>query len=122
MAGSVIRVAAIGIYMQGTTRTVRICSSDGSPSTAKWPVGVAPFAAGLISLKPGDPAVDACCDELHATLEAHGISVLLRIRSDAEAGGVRLVLVAEHRAVLHPMHVTGASDHFALHPTVTAVG
>lgn len=39
---AVIRVAAIGIYMQGTTRTVRICSSDGSPSTAKWPVGVAP--------------------------------------------------------------------------------
>lgn len=42
---AVIRVAAIGIYMQGTTRTVRICSSDGSPGTAKWPVGVAP--AGL---------------------------------------------------------------------------
>ena len=36
---AVIRVAAIGIYMQGTTRTVRICSSDGSPRTARWPVG-----------------------------------------------------------------------------------
>ncbi|KQP34627.1 hypothetical protein ASG60_03340 [Methylobacterium sp. Leaf469] len=39
---AVIRVAAIGIYMQGTTRTVRICSSDASPATAKWPVGLAP--------------------------------------------------------------------------------
>lgn len=40
-----IRVAAIGIYMQGANRTVRICSSDGSPSSAKWSVGPAP--AGL---------------------------------------------------------------------------
>jgi hypothetical protein len=39
---AVIRVAAIGIYMQGTTRSVRICSSDGSAGAPKWAVGPAP--------------------------------------------------------------------------------
>jgi Flp pilus assembly pilin Flp len=41
-AQAVIRVAAIGVYMQGSNRTVRICSSDGSPASEKWAVGPVP--------------------------------------------------------------------------------
>lgn len=36
-----IRITAIGIYMKGTARTVRVCSSAASNATAR-PVGVAP--------------------------------------------------------------------------------
>ncbi|SFG76095.1 TadE/TadG family type IV pilus assembly protein [Methylobacterium gossipiicola] len=39
---AVIRVAAIGIYMRGNSRTVRVCSSDGTAGAAKWAVGPAP--------------------------------------------------------------------------------
>jgi len=39
---AVIRVATIGIYKQGSARTVRVCSSDGSDGAPKWAVGPAP--------------------------------------------------------------------------------
>lgn len=41
-AKAAVQVAAIGIYKQGDARSVRICSSDGSPGAAIWPVGPAP--------------------------------------------------------------------------------
>ncbi|MET0527802.1 MAG: TadE/TadG family type IV pilus assembly protein [Microvirga sp.] len=39
---AVIRVAAIGIYMRGSARIVRVCSSFGSAGAPKWAVGPAP--------------------------------------------------------------------------------
>ena len=31
-----------------------------------WPEQVAPFAAAILNLKPGDPACDALCEQLYA--------------------------------------------------------
>jgi len=41
-----------------------------------WPESVAPFAIGLINLKPGDPETDAAGDALYERLTKAGIDVL----------------------------------------------
>jgi prolyl-tRNA synthetase len=72
-----VRLVHGGSYGIGVSRLVgAIIEASHDDAGIVWPASVAPFAMGLVSLKPGDPAVDACCDELHATLEARGISVL----------------------------------------------
>jgi prolyl-tRNA synthetase len=41
-----------------------------------WPDSVAPFAVGIIDLKPGDKACAAACDEIYGKLTAAGLEVL----------------------------------------------
>jgi len=41
-----------------------------------WPDSVAPFAVGIIDLKPGDGACAAACDEIYGKLTAAGLEVL----------------------------------------------
>jgi anti-anti-sigma factor len=54
-------------------------------------------------------------------LGARGIAVLLTIRRNADTHDVRLVLVADHQAVLRPLQLTASTDQLTLYPTV-AVG
>jgi prolyl-tRNA synthetase len=66
-----------GSYGIGVSRLVgAIIEASHDEAGIIWPAAVAPFALGLVSLKPGDAAVDAACEEIHARLEASGVSVL----------------------------------------------
>ncbi|SDW33802.1 prolyl-tRNA synthetase [Albimonas donghaensis] len=51
----------------------------------KWPEAVAPFGAGIVNLKVGDPDVDAACAQIYAALSAAGVDPLLDDR-DERAG------------------------------------
>ncbi|MEO6687599.1 MAG: proline--tRNA ligase [Dokdonella sp.] len=66
-----------GSYGIGVSRLVgaiiEACHDDAG---IVWPDAVAPFAVGIVSLKAGDAAVDAACDDLYARLETSGIHVL----------------------------------------------
>ena len=42
----------------------------------KWPASVAPFHAGILSLKAGDEACDGACDQIYQALAAKGFDVL----------------------------------------------
>ncbi len=53
-------------------------------------------------------------------LGARGISVLITIARTAQARDVQLILVADHRAVLRPLQLTGTDDLFTLVPTLDA--
>jgi prolyl-tRNA synthetase len=43
----------------------------------KWPLSVAPFAAGIVNMKSGDAAVDEACEKLYRALTAADCDVLL---------------------------------------------
>jgi prolyl-tRNA synthetase len=51
-----------------------------------WPDAVAPFGVGIISLRPGDAAVDAACEQAYAALAAAGKQPLLD-DTDERPGG-----------------------------------
>ncbi len=66
-----------GSYGIGVSRLVgAIIEASHDDAGIVWPDAVAPFAVGLVSLKVGDAAVDAACEDLYAKLEAKGVSVL----------------------------------------------
>ena len=98
-----VRLVHGGSYGIGVSRLVgAIIEASHDEAGIVWPANVAPFAVGLISLKPGDPAVDACCDELHATLEARGIGVLYDDsdqRAGAKFAGMDLIGLPVHVVV-----------------------
>src|SRR6185295_6977826 len=50
-----------------------------------WPDGLAPFAVGLINLKPGDKATDLAADGIYQSLTTAGLDVLYDDR-DERAG------------------------------------
>ena len=50
-----------------------------------WPEEVAPFKAGIVNVKQGDPTADKVCGNLHAELNAAGIETLYDDR-DERAG------------------------------------
>ena len=47
-----------------------------------WPAAVAPFQVGIVNAKQGDPASDAACEKLYATLARAGIEVLYDDRTE----------------------------------------
>jgi len=66
-----------GSYGIGVSRLVgAIIEASHDEHGIVWPDAVAPFDVGLVSLKPGDAAVDAACERLAAALEAAGLGVL----------------------------------------------
>ena len=76
----------MGSYGIGVSRLVgAIIEASHDDSGIIWPDSVAPFAVGLINLKPGDAASDRVCNELQAKLDSAGISVLYDDR-DGRAG------------------------------------
>lgn len=49
---------------------------------------------------------------------AAGLTVLVTVREAAEAAGIRLCLVADTRAVLRPLTITGLADVFDVCPDI----
>jgi prolyl-tRNA synthetase len=76
----------MGSYGVGVSRLVAaIIEASHDESGIIWPDAVAPFAVGLINLKPGDDATDEVSQTLAARLESAGVSVLYD-DLDARAG------------------------------------
>jgi prolyl-tRNA synthetase len=76
----------MGSYGIGPSRLVAaIIEASHDDNGIVWPEAVAPFDVALLSLKPGDGAVDKACSELYATLTASGRDVLYDDR-DERAG------------------------------------
>jgi len=66
-----------GSYGIGVSRlTGAIIEASHDEDGIIWPDSVAPFAIGLINLKPGDPATDAAGEALYERLTKAGIDVL----------------------------------------------
>jgi prolyl-tRNA synthetase len=67
----------MGSYGIGVSRLVAaIIEASHDDSGIIWPESVAPFAVGLINLKPGDAVTDEICEALYLRLQRAGISVL----------------------------------------------
>ena len=66
---------------------------------------------------PGDLMIDLA--EV-TFLASSGLAVLIRAAGEAEERGIRLTLIAQHRAVLRPLQVTRTSDRFHIEPTLGA--
>lgn len=66
-----------GSYGIGVSRLIgAIIEASHDDAGICWPVPVAPFKIGLISLGVGDPDCDDVCLKLHASLEGRGIETL----------------------------------------------
>ncbi|MCI3178825.1 proline--tRNA ligase [Caulobacter sp. CCUG 60055] len=62
-----------GSYGVGVSRLLgAIIEASHDEGGIIWPDSVAPFGVGIISLKPGDAAVDAVCDQAYRALSAAG--------------------------------------------------
>ena len=76
----------MGSYGVGVSRLVgAVIEASHDEAGIIWPDSVAPFAVGLINLKPGDQPTDAAADGLYERLTNAGISVLYDDR-DERAG------------------------------------
>ncbi len=66
-----------GSYGIGVSRLVgAIIEASHDDDGIVWPDSVAPFAVGLVNLKPGDAACDNACYTLYKSLAAVGIDAL----------------------------------------------
>jgi len=80
------RPVHMGSYGVGVSRLAgALIEASHDDAGIIWPDAVAPFAVGLVNMKPGDAAVDAACEDLYARLEAAGVEVLYD-DTDARAG------------------------------------
>jgi len=71
------RPVHMGSYGVGVSRLVGgIIEASHDDAGIVWPDAVAPFAVGLINMKPGDAAVDGACERLYAELGQAGLDVL----------------------------------------------
>ncbi len=67
----------MGSYGVGVSRlTGALIEAYHDDAGCKWPMAVAPFHVGLISLRPGDAATDKACAAIYDGLEAAGVEVL----------------------------------------------
>ena len=67
----------MGSYGIGVSRLLGgIIEASHDEAGIIWPDSVAPFAVGLINLKPGDAATDAACADLYDRLGKAGVEVL----------------------------------------------
>lgn len=70
-------LAQMGSYGIGISRLVgAIIEAHHDENGIIWPEAVAPFHIGLISLRPGDEACDALCEDLYQKFTSHSIPVL----------------------------------------------
>jgi prolyl-tRNA synthetase len=76
----------MGSYGIGVSRLLgAIIEASHDDAGIIWPDSVAPFAVGLVNLKPGDKATDAAADGLYEQLVNAGLDVLYDDR-DERAG------------------------------------
>ena len=77
----------MGSYGVGVSRLVgAIVEASHDDAGIIWPDPVAPFGVGIVSLRPGDAAVDAACEAAYAALGAAGREPLLD-DTDERPGG-----------------------------------
>jgi prolyl-tRNA synthetase len=70
-------VVHMGSYGIGPTRLVAaIIEAFHDDAGIIWPASVAPFDAGIVNMKSGDPAVDGVCEKLYVELSNAGLDVL----------------------------------------------
>jgi len=75
-----------GSYGIGVSRLVgAIIEASHDENGIVWPRSVAPFDVGLVSMRPGDEAVAAACDEAYREMGAAGLDVLYD-ETDERAG------------------------------------
>lgn len=68
---------SMGSYGIGPSRLVgAIIEAFHDENGILWPEAIAPFAVGVINMKPGDSACDAACEKLYSALSAAGLEVL----------------------------------------------
>ena len=68
---------SMGSYGIGPSRLVAaIIEAFHDENGIIWPESIAPFAVGVINMKPGDPACDEACEKLYGALSAAGLDVL----------------------------------------------
>jgi len=76
----------MGSYGIGVSRLVGgIIEASHDEAGIVWPDAAAPYAAGLINLKPADSACSAACETLYKRLDAAGLETLYDDR-DERAG------------------------------------
>jgi prolyl-tRNA synthetase len=89
------RPVHMGSYGVGISRLVAaIIEASHDEAGIVWPESVAPFAVGLINLKPGDANTDEAAQALDARLENAGISVLhddMDVRAGAKFASMDLI-------------------------------
>ena len=74
----------MGSYGIGVSRLVgAIIEASHDEAGIIWPDSVAPFAVGLINLRPGDAGCDRASEDLFAKLQGAGIDVLYDDRSES---------------------------------------
>jgi prolyl-tRNA synthetase len=67
----------MGSYGVGVSRLVgAVIEASHDEAGIIWPDSVAPFAVGLVNLKPGDAPTDAAAETLYQRLGNAGLSVL----------------------------------------------
>lgn len=72
-----------GSYGIGVSRLVGgIIEASHDDKGIVWPEAVAPFDAGLVSLRPNDEAVAQACDEAYASLTAQSLDILYDERDE----------------------------------------
>lgn len=68
---------SMGSYGIGVSRLVGgIIEASHDDDGIIWPASVAPFHVGLLSMRAGDEATDAACEDIYKRLEAEGLDVL----------------------------------------------
>jgi prolyl-tRNA synthetase len=73
----------MGCYGFGVGRTVAAAIEQSHDEHGiRWPLPLAPFSVLVQALNPGDDAVRAAADQLHAELEAAGVDVLYDDRDE----------------------------------------
>jgi prolyl-tRNA synthetase len=81
------RPVQMGSYGVGVSRLAgAIIEASHDEAGIIWPDAVAPFGVGIVSLRPGDVAVDAACERAYAALTAAGKEPLLD-DTDERPGG-----------------------------------
>ncbi|MDB5480351.1 MAG: prolyl-tRNA synthetase [Caulobacteraceae bacterium] len=81
------RPVQMGSYGVGVSRLAgAIIEASHDEAGIIWPDAVAPFGVGIVSLRPGDAAVDAACERAYAALTATGKEPLLD-DTDERPGG-----------------------------------
>jgi prolyl-tRNA synthetase len=67
------RPVQMGSYGVGVSRLAgALIEASHDDAGIIWPDAVAPFGVGVVSLRPGDAAVDAACERAYASLAAAG--------------------------------------------------
>jgi prolyl-tRNA synthetase len=78
MADGTEKPVIMGSYGIGVSRLIgAIIEASHDDAGIIWPESVAPFGAGIINLRPGEPAVEAACASLYEALDKAGKEPLL---------------------------------------------